>query len=157
LPRRSPEPANDDSHFFLGLFELNPTQWRVSDLFFIVAICALAARLLTGESMAVAIASIVVLISSIGICLTAWISATDLHQKIRFTFREKRVGALGNRIKWLLLDGLIVVWLLLAISLANFILENYVRGAKVQLVFSLIFGPVLAYVYFLRAGGQAKS
>jgi hypothetical protein len=137
--------------------DLNAIQLRILDLLIILSIFALAARLLIGKSAAVAIGSIFVLISSLGICVAVWVSARNLYRTIRFSIQQRCLSAWGNRIKWTLLEGLIIVWLLLTILLTNLILENYVNGAQIQLVLSLIFGPTLAFCLLRRDAAPKRN
>ncbi len=129
-------------------------QFRSRDLFAVVFLVALTLGFVAGETPVVAVATGFFLISSIGISIAIWISGKDLVNSFAAAVSSRRVGPLGARIKWLMIDGLIFVWLILAISVANFVLNNYVGGARTMLIVTLFLGPLIALVLVKRAAAS---
>ena len=132
--------------------EFHPSrQFGTQDLFIAILVVAVVLAFLAKETTVVAVATIFCCISWIGLAVAIWISGSHLVRQLSLAFQHRQFRYfLGRRIKWTLIDISIVAWLLVAIAAANFVLENYVSGAKVLLFSGLASSPVIAALLLYR-------
>ena len=126
-------------------------QFRSRDLFIGVFAVAVVLAFLAKEPLVVAVATIFCCVSWIGLAMAIWISGSFLVRQVRQAIESRQFRYfLGVRIKWTLLDVLILAWMIVAIAAANFVLENYISGGKFMLILGLLLSPVFAAILLWR-------
>ena len=112
-------------------------------------IAALLLGFVSQEPLGVSLAATFYITSWMAIGLLISLTANNLMGTIRNAMRERQIGILSQRYRWVYLDGLIVVWVLITIAISNFVLENSIANAGFLVGYGWIACPLLAVGYGL--------
>lgn len=130
---------------------LPSSQFRTQDLFLTIFATAAVLACVAQETLMVAVATVFCCFSWIGLAMAIWISGSYFVRQLTQAFRSHQFRYfLGRRIKWTILDVMVLAWLLVAVAVANYVLENYVSGAKIMLFVGLGLSPVIAALLMRR-------
>ncbi len=125
-------------------------KFRSRHLFLLILLVAVGLAFLAQEPPGVVMATLFCCLSLVGIPVAVWFNGANFFQILARSIRHRELGMLSARIKWLMVDGAILIWLFTAISAANFVLENFVAGAKTLLLLALLCSPLATGVLLYR-------
>ena len=114
-------------------------------------VTAILLAFLGREPIGVAMAALFCFFSCIGLAYLIYLTAANLIQTVSLAIRQRSISILSRRVRWVYLDGGIIVWATITISVANFVHQSSVSNDRYLVLAGWIFGPLLT------AGGLAWS
>ena len=110
------------------------------------------------EPIGICLAASFCLASWFGISFLGALTARHLFKTVGAAVGQRSLGILSRRYRWVYLDGLIVVWTLISIAVANFVLENSVSNARYLVLYCWVLGPIATIAYYAcRKATRDKS
>lgn len=134
------------------------TRFTIQNLLAGTLAIAVVLAFVAKEPLSVALASVFCVFSWIGISYLLFLTCSNLVQTVSEAYRERTISILIRRYRWACVDGLIVVWGVIAIAIANFVLENSVANAGRFVMAGLAGGPlIVATLLALRRNDGASQ
>ena len=118
--------------------------YTIQDLLALTVVACLAAAFIADEPVAIGLATIFCVISFSGITALVLFSQGNLWRQLKTAIANRSLRPLISRIKWLVIDMVIVVWLVAAISTTNYVLANHVKHAPWLLLIGALISPFTA-------------
>lgn len=147
--------------------QIRPIVWDISfmkfsikSLFVSMLFIAVLLACIRDESLQVTFAFVFVVFSALVCGVLAGISLAHFLNQLVAIAQGSSWGILASRFRWTLLDGLTLTWSLIAIVIANFIIEESVHrcGTIVRYCWILgVVGVILGYRRFARYQLQGTS
>ncbi len=126
-------------------------QFRIRDVMVLAIIISLALGMVVEEPLEIALAALFCGISCCVVMTLFAFSIFDFWSKIRSAVEHRTFRPFIGRIKWLVIDTIILVWTVAIISISNYIFANCVhRGPWLVLLGALggaVCGPIIAWSY----------
>ena len=119
-------------------------RFTLGNLFALTLAIAVVLASLAQETVDVACAALFCFASCVGISYLFFLSCGNLFETASEAYRQKRLSILSRRYRWTLVDGTIVVWGLITISIANFVHESSFANAWYFVILGWFAGPLLA-------------
>ncbi len=128
-------------------------RFSLKNMFAGILVFAVLFAFLAREPIGVAFAALFCFLSCLGLSYLIFRTIEDLYGTISLAFRLKTVSILSRRIRWIFVDGLIVVWGLITISIANFVHQNTISNGRYFVLASWVVGPLLIAAILARRRG----
>ena len=124
---------------------MNLPKYNIRALLVLTVAVSMAAALIADEPISIGLASVFCVVSYSGIAILIVVSAGNLWRQLRMALANRSLRPLISRIKWLIIDTVIVVWLFASISITNYVLANHVKHAPWLLLIGALISPFAAY------------
>jgi hypothetical protein len=145
-PSKTPEAAFPTNAIQLGTLLVKRTigklQFTLYHYLALVSVFCITLALLVNEQPDVVIAALFASISVAGVAVLASFSARHLIFTIRQISKRRNLRPLISRIKWLLVDGIIAIWLIACVAAVNQICANASGHAIWLVVLAAVSSPL---------------
>ena len=123
-------------------------QFGVRDVMIAVVLVSVPLGMIVNESPKTGLAALFCAASICVIMTLISISAKDLFVKIKFAFEHRTIRPLIGRIRWLILDTIILTWSFAVISTANYVFANSFGRASWLVILGALFGPFTVWYFY---------
>lgn len=134
-------------------------QFSLADLMLWTACSAVVFMLLSGETFSIGFGTMFCVISYVFVLVLGAISIGDLCRRVGRVFVSRSFRPLVSRIKWLILDTVILTWCLTTIPIANHVIANSTANANWLLLLGVVCSPLIAWriLHSIRVVQFARS
>lgn len=128
--------------------------FKIRDLLILTGVLAAAAALIADEPISVGLAAVLCVVFYNGIAALTLFSAVNLWRQTSLSIANRSLRPLVSRIKWLVIDTVIVVLLVASISITNYVLASHVKLAPWLLLIGAAISPLTACRLVLAGPGR---